>query len=209
MLVPFHFKKQLPTLSEEDLGQFGPEIKDVKTPNIHQHLTLHILNFLNLGFLQLIPKTHQHQQTEHRVLKMIHDTDEASRFRVRKKAIKKNIQNPLTSATVGFNPRRMEDLGGEIPAEEAPERAVRSSIDVVLVAGGDFADRKRRWTIGEEGAVEDEGFVGNGTVDDEDGGASADGEGDDGAIFGDGVAEERFDLERGFAEPLEIGDDGD
>ena len=59
---------------------------------------------------------------------------------MREKAIKKNIQNPLTSTSVGFDSGRMEDLGSEIAAEETPEWTVRGGVDVVLVAGGDFGD---------------------------------------------------------------------
>ena len=51
--------------------------------------------------------------------------------------------------------------------------------------------------------------MGDGAVGDEDGGAGADGESDDGAIFCDETPKQRLHLKRGFAEPLEIGEDRD
>lgn len=139
---------------------------------------------------------------------MIDDGNGGSRFRVRKKPIEKNIQNPFASTAIGSDTGRMEDLGSEIPAEEAPEWAVSGGADIVLIAGDDFADCKRRWTVGEEGAVEDKGFMRNRAIGDEDGGAAADTESDDGAVFGDETMEERFNLERRSAKPEEICDDG-
>lgn len=150
---------------------------------------MYVLDFLNLGFVEFISKTHQHQQTEHSVLKMINNADGISRLRVRNKSINKNIQNPLTSTAVGFDTRRMEDLGSKITAEETPEWAVRSGVDVVLVTGSNLGDGWSRRTVGEESAIEDESIVGDRTVGDEDGRAGADGEGDDGTVFGDEGAE--------------------
>lgn len=132
---------------------------------------------------------------------MIHNINRVSKFRVREKAIQKNIQNPLASRGIRAKTGRMEDLGSDIAAEESPEWAVRGGVDAVLVAGEDFGQGRRRWAVGEERAVLVEGFVGNSAVGDEDGFARAYADGDDGAVFGDGVAEVRFHLERRFAEP--------
>ena len=57
---------------------------------------------------------------------------------MRVEAIEKNIQNPLASFSVGTDTGRMKDFGSEIAAEEAPEWAVRSAVDVVLVARDDL-----------------------------------------------------------------------
>ena len=84
---------------------------------------------------------------------MIHNANGFSQLGVREEPINKNIQNPPASTGVGLNPGRMEDLGSEITAEEAPEWAIRGGVDIMLVARGDLADGKCRWTVGEESAV--------------------------------------------------------
>ncbi len=77
----------------------------------------------------------------------------------------------------------MEDLGGEVAAEEPPVRAVGSRADVMLVTAYNGVRREGRRAVGENGAVLDQGLVGEGVVGDEDGGARADLEGYDWSIF--------------------------
>jgi hypothetical protein len=62
--------------------------------------------------------------------------------------------------SVGLDTRRVEDLGGEVAAEDAPRRAVERGANVVLVAIKDLGGERGRWTVGEYGAILDEGFVG-------------------------------------------------
>lgn len=120
---------------------------------------------------------------------------------MREKAIKKNVQNPLARTGVGLDTGRMEDLGSKIAAEEAPEWAVRSRGEVVMVGGDDVAHGEGRWAVSEESGVFEEGFVGDRAVGDDDGGAGAGGEGEDGAIFGDETAQQRLHLEWGSSKP--------
>ena len=61
---------------------------------------------------------------------------------------------------VGFHTRGMEDLCGEITAEDSPRCAVRSRGDVMLVAADDFPCGKRRGSVSKDGAVLDQGLVG-------------------------------------------------
>lgn len=95
------------------------------------------------------------------------------------KPIEEDIENPATSVGVRSHAGRMENLGSQVSSEETPRGAVRSGADVVLVAGDDSAEGCGGWTIGENGAVRDEGLVSEGTIGDEDGGTGGDAEGDD------------------------------
>jgi len=50
----------------------------------------------------------------------------------------------------------------------------------MLVTRNNLTDRSCRWTIGENGTVQNESLVSKRTIGDEDGGAGSDTEGDDG-----------------------------
>jgi hypothetical protein len=127
---------------------------------------------------------------------------------VRYKAAHKNVQDPLARTRVGLDARRVEDLGGEVAAEDAPRGAVGGRADVVLVAGDDLTDGEGWGAVGEYGAVLDEGFVGEATVGHEDGRARADVEGDYGPVGGVEVADDWLELGEGPAEPLDSAEDG-
>lgn len=53
----------------------------------------------------------------------------------------------------------MENLGGEVAAEDAPCWAVSGGADVMLVAVEKLANRWGFGTVGEKGTVLNEGFV--------------------------------------------------
>ncbi|KAI5354543.1 hypothetical protein L3X38_007438 [Prunus dulcis] len=48
--------------------------------------------------------------------------------------VDENVRNPFKSLTIGFDARRVEDLRGEVAAEEALRRVVDGRADVLLVA---------------------------------------------------------------------------
>ena len=51
--------------------------------------------------------------------------------------------------------RRVEDLGGEVAAEDAPGWAVEGGADVMLITGENFGDGESFRAVGESGAVLD------------------------------------------------------
>lgn len=67
---------------------------------------------------------------------------------------------------MGLDAGRLEDFGGEVPAEGSPERAVDGGVYVVLVARYDSCRGESERTVGENGAVLDESFVGEFSVGD-------------------------------------------
>lgn len=78
----------------------------------------------------------------------------------------------------------MQNLRSEIATKEAPGGAIVGRVDVVLVAASDFGDGGRWGSVGESGAVLDEGLVSEGAIGDEDDGGRAYFESDDGAQLG-------------------------
>ena len=111
------------------------------------------------------------------------------------------MDDPLADFGEGLDTGGVEHLGGEVAAEGAPRGTVGGGADVVLVAGYDFADGEGFGAVGEEGAVLDEGLVGQGAVGDKDGAVGADAESDDGAVFGVEGSEDWLEFGEGFSEP--------
>ena len=72
--------------------------------------------------------------------------------------------------------------------------AIDSRGCVILITAYNFVDQRGLRPINENGAILDQGLVGEGVVGDEDLGARADREGDDGTILGMNTFENWFDL---------------
>ena len=47
--------------------------------------------------------------------------------------VDENVKNPFKGLVIGFDAGRVEDLGGEVAAEEAPCGLVDGGVDVLLV----------------------------------------------------------------------------
>lgn len=88
----------------------------------------------------------------------------------------------------------MEDLGGEVAAEEAPSRAIDRGADVMLITAKNSVGGQGLGAISENGTILDQGPVGEGVGGDEDGRTRADLEGDNGSILGVEVSEDWFKL---------------
>jgi len=84
---------------------------------------------------------------------MIDDNDGFSFAPMPAKPIEEDIENPAASVGVRPHAGRVENLGSQVPSKKTPRGPVRPGADVVLVAGHDFADGSRGWTIRENGAV--------------------------------------------------------
>ncbi|KAI8565306.1 hypothetical protein RHMOL_Rhmol03G0248800 [Rhododendron molle] len=115
---------------------------------------------------------------------MIHQPNPLRRRPRPDEAFEQDFQNPLAGGGVGLDAGGVEDLRHQVAAEEPPRGAVPGRADAVLVAADDFSRGEGLEPVGEDGAVLDEGLVGQGGGADEDGRAGTDPEGDDGAVFG-------------------------
>ncbi|GFS29734.1 cytochrome P450, family 89, subfamily A, polypeptide 3 [Actinidia rufa] len=148
-----------------------------------------------------------HQQAEHSVLEMIHHPHPwaTSAGGLDKKAIDEDAQHPASGARVRFDPRGMEDLGGEVTAEDAPHGAICGGINVVLVAVYDLASRQVLWAVREYSTVLDEGLVGHLMAGHEYSRTRPYAEGDDGAVLIPQILEDGFHL-RGLAQPQQVAD---
>jgi hypothetical protein len=100
--------------------------------------TVDIFDFFYLGLAKLVSETHKDQQAKHGVLEMVNHDDMVNVAGlgrgVRYKAVEEDVQDPFASASVGLDARGVEDLGGEVAAEDAPRGAVERGANVVLVA---------------------------------------------------------------------------
>lgn len=104
------------------------------------------------------------------------------------------MQDPLPGAPEGLNPCVVEHLGGEIAAEQAPCGAVEGGGYAVLITVGDLTGGERLGAVGEDGAVLDQGFVGEGSIGYIHGRTGADRESDDGTMLGVKASENGLEL---------------
>lgn len=120
---------------------------------------------------------------------------------------KENIQNPFPSMRVSSDSRRVEDLGGEIPAQGTPCGAVRGGTYIMLIAGDDLASWELSRAIGEHCTVLNQSTVGDMAISDEDGWPGNDTERDNGSVLGMERFEKRFELREGVTDQEKAGDD--
>ena len=78
-----------------------------------------------------------------------------------------NPQHALSRMSIASHPRRVEDLGGEVAAENSPGRAVEGGADGMLITAENFADGEGLSAISENSALLDQGLVGEGIGGDE------------------------------------------
>lgn len=69
---------------------------------------------------------------------------------------------------VGADSRWVEDLCCKVPTKEAPNGAITSRVDVMLVSVEDFGSRGRFGPVCKQGTALDKGLVGQGPAEDED-----------------------------------------
>ncbi|GMN44138.1 hypothetical protein TIFTF001_013336 [Ficus carica] len=184
--------------------------RDAEASNAEEAAPMDGLDVLDLGLVQLVAEAHEDQQGEHGILEVVHDLNTSCSSissRIAVEAIEEELEDPAAGAGEGLDAGRVEDLGGEVAAEETPGGAVGGGADVVLVAGGDAVGGEGGGTGGEDGAVLDQGLVGERVVGDENGGAVEDAEGDDGAVLGVEVAKDGLHLNGGFAEQGDAADE--
>lgn len=141
------------------------------------------------------------------MLEMVFHTDGC--FGVRRlEALDEDFQGPFAGTRIGLDPRRVEDFGCEVAAEEAPGGAVDGGVDVVLITAENLIGGEGWWAVGKDGTVLDQGLVGKGTIPNEDSWAAADMEGDDGTVLVMEVSEDGLEFGKRFAEPEDVADDG-
>lgn len=119
-------------------------------------------------------------------------------------AMEEIIQDPFARSGVSLQARWMEELGGEIAAEDAPGGAVEGGADVVLVASDDFDSLHDREAVCEDSAVLNQGLVSGSVAGDENGRSVAEVEGDYWTVFGMVMAEGGFQLGKWLEEPYGV-----
>ncbi|KAK3042466.1 hypothetical protein RJ639_000190 [Escallonia herrerae] len=202
LLILSQLKKLLPSVTKYDLSQSRPEVECVKSADIQHISPLCALDLLDLLVIELVTKAHEHQQTEHGVPEVIHHP--YGLIRTEEEAVDEYMEDPAAGLGVGLDPRRMEDLGGEVAAEEAPGGAVGGGAYVALVAVKDPVGGRGPRTVGEDGAVLDEGTVGDSVAGNKDGRARANPKSDEGTVLEPETPEDVFNLRQGPAQPNQV-----
>lgn len=103
----------------------------------------------------------------------------------------------------------MEHLGSEVTTEHPPCGTVQTEADDVLITGCDLTGGVGGGTRREDGAVLDEGLVGERSIGDENGRTRADGKSDDGTILGMETSKDRNEFIDWITKPNRTADDRD
>lgn len=91
-------------------------------------------------------------------------------------------------------PGRVENLGGEVAAEEPPRGAVRSRADITLITRHNSTGGRGFGSVGEDGAVLNQSLVSETVAGDKDGRIRTDSESDKGPILRSELPENLFDV---------------
>lgn len=86
--------------------------------------------------------------------------------------------------SVAAHTRRVEDLGGEVAAENVPGRAIEGGTDGMLISAENSVDGSGLWAISENSSLLDQGLVSKRLGGDEYDRAGADMNGEDRAVLG-------------------------
>lgn len=114
------------------------------------------------------------------------------------------IRHPFTSRRVSFQSRRMEELGGEVAAENTPCGTVEGGADIMLVTSDDFGSFHDGETVGEDGAVLNQSMVRNRVASYENGRSVTKVKGNNRAVFGMVMAKNGFKLGKRLEKPYGI-----
>ncbi|OAY78818.1 hypothetical protein ACMD2_11389 [Ananas comosus] len=201
LLLPPDFHELLPPAPEEQPGDLRIQGEDAEADEVGEEVPLQGLDPAYLLVGQPLAEAHEDEQAEHGELEALHDDDgcccctAAARFG--SEISYEQVEGPPARGGVGAEARGVQELGGEVAAEGAPDGAVGGGVDAALVAGEDCAGAEGRGAVGELRAARDEGAVGEDAVGDEDGraGGGQQLEGDDRAVPPAQAAEEPLDVE--------------
>ncbi|XBJ16995.1 hypothetical protein VPH35_008501 [Triticum aestivum] len=122
----------------------------------------------------------EHEETEHGVLECLHD-GRAAGGRLITQLLGQHAAHPGARGGEEADPRRVQRLGDEVAAQEAPHGAVAGARDGVVVLAQQL-QRREGGAVRERGAALDERRVREAAVGDEDGEAGPHAQGHDGAV---------------------------
>ncbi|URE21123.1 hypothetical protein MUK42_11134, partial [Musa troglodytarum] len=190
---------RLQSIAEDVPGDAWNKGQHAEFSAVEEEAPLRLLDILD-GLLD--------EQAEHSELEALHGVDHAVvSIGLGSEVLDENTEDPRTGASVELDAGVMEDLRGEVAAEEAPDGAIGGGGDVVLAHAEEADGRQRGGSVGEGSAVLDERLVGDGAVRDEDGGAGADAKRDDGTVPSVELPQDVLDVSEGPAEPQEVAED--
>ncbi|PKI63651.1 hypothetical protein CRG98_015969 [Punica granatum] len=100
---------------------------------------MHRLHLPDLPLLKAIPEAHQNQEAEHCVLEVVHGPHRRLGAGS-PEPVQQDVQDPPACSGIGPDAGRVQDLRGQVAAEDPPRGAVEGGADVVLVAAQDLDD---------------------------------------------------------------------
>lgn len=113
-----------PPIAEQKLPQSRPEVEDVESAETQDESALDFFNFLDLILMELVAEAHEHEEAEHGVLEVIDQPHRGLRLGGVSEAVDEKREDPLAGVGVCSDAGGVEDLVGEVAAEEAPRGAV-------------------------------------------------------------------------------------
>ncbi|XBJ24365.1 hypothetical protein VPH35_002267 [Triticum aestivum] len=181
LLPPLHGVHGLEAVAVEMLGHRRQEGEDGHLPRpVDEKFALGGGDRADRGLVEPLTEAHEHEEAEHGVLERLHDGRAAGR-RLITQLLGQHAAHPGARGREEADAGRVQRLGDEVAAEEAPDRPVAGARDGVVVLAQQL-ERRERGAVRERGAALNERRVGQAAVGDEDGEAGPHAQGHDGAV---------------------------
>ncbi|KAB8113320.1 hypothetical protein EE612_052283, partial [Oryza sativa] len=172
-----------------EVGEDGHLARDVD-----EQVALGVLDGAHRGLVEALAEAHVHEEAEHGVLERVHDV--VGCLAGRRQLVDDDAVHPVARRREQAGARRVQRLGDEVAAEEAPHGPVPGARDDVVVLAEEPA-RRHAGAVGQRGAALDERRVREAAVGDEDGHPRPHAQRHDGAVPSDQPLEEQLRLDVG------------
>ncbi|PKI37755.1 hypothetical protein CRG98_041872, partial [Punica granatum] len=128
LLVAAKLMELLPPSPEQKLPNPRPEIEDSEPPYAQEQSSLHCLHLPDLPLLEAVPEAHQNQKAEHRVLEVVHGPHRRLGASS-PEPVQQDVQDPPACSGIGPDAGWVQDLRGQVAAEDPPRGAVEGGAD--------------------------------------------------------------------------------
>uniref|UniRef100_A0ACD5TN85 Uncharacterized protein n=1 Tax=Avena sativa TaxID=4498 RepID=A0ACD5TN85_AVESA len=183
-----HGVRCLEAVAEYVLGERREEGEDGHPPgDVEQMVALCGCDVAHRGLVEPLAEAHEHEETEHGVLERLHDARPAGG--IVSQLLEEHAAHPGARGREQADARRVQRLGDEVAAKEAPHGPVASARDGVVVLAQKREGGEGR-PVGQRGAALDERRMREAAVCDEDGEAGSHAQRHDGAVLREKAPEE-------------------
>jgi len=180
--APPHRQRFVEPRAEEVLGDGRQEAEDLHVLGaVDEWLPQRGSDRVHRGLVQALAEAHEHEEEKHSVLERVHDARRRGVGPGLAELVDEHAARPRARRREEPHPRRVQRLGDEVAAQEAPHGTVAGAGDDVVVLAEEPALRERR-AVRQRCATVDERLVRDAAVGDEDGEPRPDAERHDGAV---------------------------